>query len=182
MNWKNTATRYGNLSIGLHWLMLLLIITVYCSMELRGLFPKGSDGRTLMKLTHFTLGMTIFGLVWIRLIARLGAPKPRIQPTPHALQDTAARLMHWALYALMIVTPMLGWLYFSAEGKSVPLFGLELPPLLDKNHDLAENLEHWHIQIAQLGYWLIGLHAAAALLHHHVLRDNTLRLMLPRRR
>lgn len=182
MNWKNTATRYGNLSISLHWLMLLLIIAVYCSMELRGLFPKGSDGRTLMKLTHFTLGMTIFCLVWVRLIARFSPPKPRIQPTPNNLQDKAARLMHMGLYALMIITPLLGWLYFSAEGKPVPLLGLELPALLDKNHSLAESFEHWHVQIAQFGYWLIGFHAAAALLHHYVLRDNTLRLMLPRRR
>lgn len=181
MSWKNTTERYGSLSIALHWLMLLLIVAVYFTMEYRGLFPKGSDGRTLMKLTHFSLGISIFALVWVRLFARLSAPTPRIQPTPNAVQDKIAKLMYLGLYGLMIVTPLLGWLYFSAEGKPVPVFGLELPPIMGKDHGLAETFEHWHVEIAQLGYWLIGIHAAAALFHHHVLRDNALRIMLPRK-
>lgn len=181
MSWKNTENRYGSLSIALHWLMLALIATVYFTMEFRGIFPKGSDGRETMKQLHFMLGLSIFALVWLRLIARLVAPTPKIVPAIPAWQAIPAKLMHLALYALMIGTPFAGWLILSAMGKPIPFFGLELPALIGKNHDLGEQIEHWHILVAQAGYWLIGLHAVAGLLHHFVSRDNTLTRMLPGR-
>lgn len=179
MSWKNTESRYGNLSLGLHWLMLLMIAAVYLTMEFRGIFPKGSDGRTLMKELHFLLGLSIFALVWVRLLARLLNPSPRIQPAPPALQANAAKLMYLALYLLMICTPLLGWLLLSAEGKPIAAFGLELPALLDKDRTLAKQIEHWHVWIAESGYWLIGLHAAAGIYHHLIRRDNALRMLLP---
>ncbi|MDA7086084.1 cytochrome b [Pseudomonas sp. SA3-5] len=182
MTWKNTESRYGKLSIGLHWLMLLLIATVYFTMEYRGLFPKGSDGRALMKQLHFMLGLSILTLVWLRILTRLIAPTPLIQPVPHRVQTKLAKLMYLALYLLMICTPLLGWLILSAEAKPIPFFGLELPALLSKDHALAKQFEHWHVWIAQAGYWLIGLHAAAGLFHHYVRGDNALRMMLPSRK
>jgi cytochrome b561 len=54
-----------------------------------------------------------------------------------------------------------------------------LPPLLAPNRSLAKVLEDVHETVASVGYALIGLHAAAALFHHYVVRDNTLRRMLP---
>ncbi len=90
--------------------------------------------------------------------------------------------MYLALYLLMICTPLLGWLLLSAEAKPIPFFGLELPALLNKDPALAKLFEHWHVWIAQAGYWLIGLHAAAGLFHHYVRGDNALRMMLPSRK
>ena len=49
---RNSEQRYGSLSIGLHWLTLLLMIAVYGLMEFRDIFPKGSAGRDLMKEFH----------------------------------------------------------------------------------------------------------------------------------
>lgn len=63
MNIKAETARYGRLSIGLHWLMLLLIAAVYATIELKGNFPKGSEPRELLKHWHFMLGLTVFGLV-----------------------------------------------------------------------------------------------------------------------
>lgn len=182
MSWKNTQSRYGNLSMGLHWLMLLLIAGVYACIELKGNFPKGSDTRELLKQWHFMLGLSIFALVWIRLLARLIAPTPRIEPTPVAWQAFAAKVMHAALYALMIGTPLLGWLILSSAGKPIPFFGLELPALVGKNPDLAKTVKEWHEWAGSAGYWLIGLHAAAGLYHHYINRDNTLTRILPERR
>lgn len=70
MPWKNSDSRYSTVSIALHWLMLVLLIAVYACIELRGIFPKGSGGRTLIKEAHFMLGLTVFVLVWLRLLAR----------------------------------------------------------------------------------------------------------------
>lgn len=182
MNMRNTTDRYGSLSISLHWLMLLLIAAVYACIELRGIYPKGSDPREAIKVWHYMLGLSVLVLVFLRLALRLGAPVPRIEPEPPAWQGLLATLMHLGLYALMIVMPIMGWLLLSAEGKPIPFFGLELPALLSQSKNLAGTLKELHETIGTIGYVLIGLHAAAALFHHYVVRDNTLLRMLPRRR
>lgn len=182
MNWKNTTSRYGSLSIGIHWLMLLLFIGVYACIELRELYPKGSDPREALKTWHFMLGMLVFVLVWPRLAARLSGPAPAIRPEPPNWQRLSASLLHLALYALMIGMPLSGWLLLSAAGKPIPFFGLQLPALISENKELAKQIKELHETIGTAGYYLIGLHAAAALYHHYIMRDNTMARMLPVRK
>lgn len=182
MNWKNTAARYGSLTVGIHWLMLLLFVTVYGTIELRELFEKGSDPREALKTWHFMLGMLLFALVWLRIAARLSGPTPAINPEPAAWQQLSAKLMHLALYVLMIGMPISGWLLLSAAGKSIPFFGLELPPLIAPDKDLAKQIKEVHEFVGTTGYYLIGLHVVAALYHHVIKRDNTLTRMLPERK
>ncbi|RBL65021.1 cytochrome B, partial [Pseudomonas sp. MWU13-2625] len=55
MPWKNTESRYSTMTITLHWLMLVLLAVVYACIEFRGIFPKGSGGRTLIVEAHFML-------------------------------------------------------------------------------------------------------------------------------
>lgn len=181
MSWKNTEHRYGPLAIGLHWLMLILLVAVYASIELREFFPKGSDPRTALKTLHFMLGLSVLGLALLRLGVRLSGPTPRIVPEPGSWQRLSAKFMHIALYVLMIGMPLLGWLTLSAAGNPIPFFGLQLPALIGENKDLAKQIEEIHGIIGTAGYFLIGLHAAAALFHHYIKRDNTLSRMLPRR-
>lgn len=181
MNWKSTSTGYGSLSIAFHWLMLLLIIAVYALMEFKGIYPKGSPGRLAMMNWHYMLGLSVFLLVWFRLSVRLIGAAPLIEPAPPAWQTALARFLHLALYALMFGLPLLGWFTLSAKGVPVPFFGIELPALIGKSEGLAKQLKDIHETSAAVGYFLVGLHAAAALFHHYVKRDNTLRLMLPGR-
>lgn len=182
MNMRNSTERYGSLSIGLHWLMLLLLIAVYACIELREFYPKGSDPREALKTWHFMLGLSVFVLVWVRIFARISAPNPRIIPEPAAWQSLSAKLMHLALYVLMIAMPILGWLLLSAAGKPIPFFGIELPALVSKNKDLADLIKVIHETGGTVGYFLVGFHAIAALFHHYVVRDNTLLRMLPKRK
>jgi cytochrome b561 len=179
MNWRNNTDRYGSLSIGLHWLMLLLFVAVYACIELRGYFPKGSDPREALKTWHFMLGLSVLGLAVLRALLHFTSAVPRIVPDPPGWQKLAARLMHLALYALMIGMPLAGWLLLSAAGKPIPFFGLQLPALLGQSKSLAETIKEIHEAGGTLGYFLIALHAAAALFHHYFVRDNTLRRMLP---
>ena len=180
--WKNSTTRYGSLQVALHWLMLLLLVAVYAAMELREIFPKGSEPREFMKSLHFMLGLSVLLLVTVRIAARFSGPTPAIVPTPPAWQEMLAKLLHLALYAFMIAMPVMGWLILSAEAKPVPFFGLELPALVAKNHALAESVEHWHHDVGEWAYYVVGIHAVAALFHHYVQKDNTLLRMLPRGR
>lgn len=182
VNWKNTTDRYGSLSIGMHWLMLLLLVAVYACIELREFFPRGSDLREGLKTWHFMLGLGVLALVFVRLAIRLwSGPVPPIRPAPPVWQQRLAALMHLALYAFLLAMPLLGWLTLSASGKPIPFFGLQLPALLAADKALAGSLKEIHETIGTIGYYLVGLHAAAALAHHYVNRDDTLRRMLPRR-
>ena len=179
MTWKNTSRRYGTLSMWLHWLMLLLLIAVYASINLREFFPKGSDLRLAFKAAHFMLGLSVLVLVSLRLYARLSAPRPSIIPVLAPWQQRSSALMHFALYGLMFCMPVLGWLLLSAAGKPIPFWGLELPALMAKNKALAHTIEEIHETLGTAGYFLIAAHAAAGLYHHYFRRDNTLTRMLP---
>lgn len=181
LNWRNTTQRYGSLSIGLHWLVLALLLAVYALIELRGQFPKGSDAREMMKTWHFMLGLSVFVLVWLRMVANVSGSTPSIAPEPPRWQALLGKAMHLALYVLMIGMPLAGWLLLSAAGKPIPFFGLHLPALIAANEQLAETIKEVHETGGTIGYFLIGLHAAAALFHHYVTRDNTLLRMLPKR-
>ncbi len=86
------------------------------------------------------------------------------------------------LYAFLIIMPILGWLTLSAGGKVIPFFGLELPALIAPDKAFASSVKEVHITIGTIGYYLIGLHAAAALYHHYFLHDDTMLRMLHRRK
>lgn len=181
MNLRNTSARYSALSVGFHWLMLLLLVAVYACMEFRGNFPKGSDMRASLKTWHYMLGLTVFVLVWIRLAVNLTGHPPVIEPAPPVWQARPAQFVKFGLYALMVGLPVAGWLLLSAEGEAIPFFGLQLPALMAENKNAADWIKEVHETGATAGYFLVGLHAMAALYHHYFLRDNTLRRMLPSR-
>jgi cytochrome b561 len=174
------APRHSAAAILLHRLMAALFVAAYATIEMREFFPRGSDPREVMKAWHYALGVSIFGLVWARLLLRL------FSPTPHGDQPRwqawASGLVHVALYLLMIALPLLGWLALSAEGEHVVWLGLELPAITAPNEGLAEQSEELHETIGKAGYFLIGVHTAAALLHHYLLKDRVMARMLPPRR
>lgn len=166
--------------VALHWLMLALIVVVYATMEFKSVYPKGSEGRDMLAHWHYTFGLSVFALAWLRLLVRLAGDEPAVEPPLPAWQARAARAMQWVLYALMIGLPLLGWLVLSAKGTPVTVFGTALPALAGEDKALAKVAKEIHEAAATAGYGLIGLHAAAALFHHYVRRDNTLRIMLGR--
>ena len=171
--------RYSTASIVLHWLMFLLIVGAYAAIELREFFPRGSEPREALKVWHFMLGLSVLGLVWLRLVARLVWAPPHSMPDEPVLRQALARTVHIALYVFMIGMPIAGWLILSAEGKAIPFFGLELPALAARNEQLAEQTEELHELGGTIGYWLIGFHAVASLFHHYVLRDRVFTRMMP---
>lgn len=139
--------------------------------------PEGSAPREALKTWHFMLGLSVFALVWVRLAVFRLRPAPPIHPEPPRWQMLLAKLMHVALYGLMIAMPLMGC---AAQRRGqADSAGLELPPLVAESRNLSWQLKDWHDTGGQIGYFLIGLHAAAALFHHHVVRDDTLRRMLP---
>ena len=176
----NPTDRYSKLSIALHWLMVLVIAGVFTTIELHGKFPRGSEMREGLETWHFMLGLSVLALVIVRIAARLMTPSPAPLPEP-AWRKWSSKATHLALYALMLGMPLAGWTILSAAGQPIPFFGLELPPLVGPDKELAETIEELHELGGEIGYWLIGLHALAALFHHYVLKDGVLLRMMPRR-
>lgn len=161
----------------MHWLMVLVFIGIYIAVNLIDVFPKGSDSRQLAKNLHFSLGLLVFGLFWLRIAFRLLGNTPAIVPPPPVWQEKFAKLGHLALYATMLLMPLLGWAALSAFGKPIPFFGLELPALLAPNEELGRTIMDVHELGGNVAYFLIGGHALAALYHHYFMQDNTLRRM-----
>jgi len=176
----SSIPRYHPAMVVLHWLMLVLLAATLASIQLYEWFPRGSELRAFMKNTHFMLGLLAWMLVMVRLLTRLATSQPP-QAEGSIWMQRAAQAGHLALYAWMVVLPMLGWASLSAAGKPIPFFGLELSPWLELDKPLARNLKELHEAVGEAGYWLIGLHAAAALTHHFVLKDGLLHRMSLRR-
>jgi cytochrome b561 len=95
-------------------------------------------------------------------------------------QRRAAAVMHGALYALIVIIPVTGWLYSSAAGVPTVYLGvIALPDLVMKDKALAELLKSVHVTLNYTLLILVLMHVAAALQHHFVIRDNVLARMLP---
>lgn len=168
--------RFPNGLIALHWLSLLLVAVAFASMELRGVFPRGSVERGLMRASHYSAGISVLLLTLARLVmrARWRPVAGEAMATP-----TAAKLVHLALYGFLLAMPLSGWLLLSAEAEPIAAWGVPLPALIAPSAGLAERFEDLHELLATLGYLLIGVHAAAALAHHYLKRDGTLSRMWP---
>ncbi|MBN9370967.1 MULTISPECIES: cytochrome b [Hydrogenophaga] len=182
MNWKNTSSRYGTVSMTLHWLTVLVLIGVYACINLTDLFAKGSAPREALKDGHFMLGLAVLALMAPRLFNRILGKTPAVVPPMPRWQQWLASAMHVTLYVFLVAMPLLGWLTLSASGKPIPFFGIQLPALLAENKDLGKQLKEVHEALGTLGYFLVGAHAFAALFHHFITRDNTLIRMWPQRR
>lgn len=180
MSLKNSATRWGSVSMGLHWLVVALILLMAWIGLRMGDMPNGPDKIATYAL-HKSVGISILALAVLRLAWRAVAGAPaHVAGTP-PWQARIATLAHVALYALLLAIPLSGWVVNSSAGFPLQWFGLfNLPAIAGKDqglHALAEQVHEWL-------FWTLVLvavaHAAAALHHHLFLRDDTLARMLPR--
>ena len=171
------AKHYHPASIFLHWLVFLLVIAAFIAIELKGQFPKGSEPRELCKTVHGVFGQLIFIAMALRLMVRLvyGVPKPQ---NPKPLFMSMAKAMHWLMYALLLIAPIFGMLYFQYGGKEIHFFGLVWPQLVTPNPEMKKTVEGIHEFLGNSLYFLIGIHALAGLWQHYVLKDDTLLRML----
>lgn len=180
MNGPANNTRYQPLSIALHWLTLVLMVAVYAAIELHESLPRGNPLRGTAEDWHVYLGLTLLPIVLYRLFVILRSDIPAITPPPPPWQMLVTKLMKIYLYVLLIGAPLAGWLLLSAEGQDIKLIFIPLPPIAPASEGLAEFAGEAHELLGESGYVFITLHALAALYHHYMVKDNTLRRMLPR--
>lgn len=170
-------SKYTTLQISLHWLVFLLVVLAYCTMELRDFAPRSY--RSLINTVHFTCGISVLILMVVRLVVRILYPAPPIVPKPHPAIIGISHLIHTLIYLLFISLPILGLLSVYYWGSEWHAFGLAMPFRIEPDEDFAYTLKSWHELLANTGYFLVGIHAAGALFHHYFIKDNTLLRMMP---
>jgi cytochrome b561 len=168
--------RHDPTTIALHWISALLVAVLWTIGQTVDAFPNGPL-RIDYRSVHIVLGVAL-GAV---LLARLGWRLTRhetLPPLDHGVLLAIARVTHWLLYALLIVTVGFGIANVWVRGDSI--FNLfRIPPYDPGNRDLMHLIGDRHALFANAVLIVAGLHAAAALFHHYILRDATLRRMLP---
>lgn len=172
--------RYSKLSITLHWLIAVLIIAAF----VLGLYMTGLQfSLTKLKLFswHKWLGITVLGLVALRLINRLFQPAPSYPDSMEKWEKTAANSVHFALYFFMFAVPLSGYFYTYAAGFPVMYLGLfELPAPIAPDPVLKVQLKTLHEILTTMMLMLISLHVGAALKHHFIDKNGIINRMLPR--
>jgi cytochrome b561/polyisoprenoid-binding protein YceI len=175
----NTTTRWGSISRFLHWLIVALI-AIQATLGLSGrLLPLGAE-KLAMLARHKSIGITILGLAALRLLWRWLNPTPPLPSNLTPRERLLARCTHTLLYVLLFAMPLTGWIMSSARGFPVSWFGLyQLPDLVSKNAALHGAMVRTHAVLAIALGLTVALHVAGALKHHYILKDDTLRRMLP---
>lgn len=172
-------TRYSGTAIALHWLMALGLPATFALGYYMVDLPF-SPAKLQFYSWHKWAGITLFLLALLRLGWRLSHPAPAPVAGMPAWQRLAAEGTHHALYLLMLAIPLSGWLMSSAKGVPTVYFGLlRLPDLVQRNVELGNALAWLHGSLNLALAALVTLHAAAAIKHHLIDRDDTLARMLP---
>jgi cytochrome b561 len=176
---RNTAAGYGLLSKSLHWLNALLIpglIALGCYMVGLTYYDRWYNAALSW---HKSLGLIALGLALVMTGWQWYSPPPAPPAGLQSWERLAARVMRAVLLVMMIVIPISGYLISTSAGQGVDIFGvLHVPALLHGNAALRDGAIAMHFYSAYGIVFLVLGHAGAALKHHFINRDDTLRRML----
>lgn len=170
------ATHYTRTAVTLHWLIAACVLAaLFMGWTMTDMAI--SPARLKTYNYHKWVGVTVLTLAVMRLAWRLTHRPPPLLPMPR-WQKLAAHGGHALLYALIVVVPLTGWIYSNATGFRVVYLGkIPLPNLVGRDKALADSWHEVHEVLAISLAVLVGLHVLAALQHHFVHKDNTLRRM-----
>lgn len=179
MQWKNNATRYGHLSLLIHW---LVAIVVY------GMFALGLWMVTLgyydtwyhqAPEIHKSIGMLLFFIMLFRVVWRFVSPPPKPLSSYSKLTKFASITVQLLIYIILFSILISGYLISTADGQAISVFGwFEVPALFTGAAEQADTAGEIHLYLAWAVVLLSVLHAFAALKHHFFDGDITLKRML----
>jgi cytochrome b561 len=183
------VARYTGVAIALHWLIAVLIGANLLLIWWVDDWPKDWE-RPIIDL-HKSIGLTVLGLVLLRILWRLGHPAPPLPETYSRWERIAAHAAHIGLYLLILAIPLSGWIHDSAwkGGPTHPLtlFGVipwfRIPMIANQDPDTKEKLHSlffaMHQTLAWVLYGLFILHVGGALKHQWFDKEPELQRMLP---
>lgn len=172
-----TNTTYDGVSIALHWVTALLVVANFALAETWDWFAE--PVKELMETTHMSLGVLLAAVVVARIVWRL-MPGHGVEALTNGWVRLASKAVHYLLYLLLMAEAALGFAFRWGAGRPMDFFGLGIPPLIG---EIARADRRFLRELHEWNGWAIiviaGLHAAAVLYHHYVLRDRVLERMLP---
>jgi len=162
-----------------HWMTVALVLTMIPIGIAIANFDLGGAVEDPLYHIHRSIGALVLVITVARLIYRLRNPSPPLPADMPAWQQTAAHGTHWALYALLIVQPIVGWIATSAYRAPILVFWLfELPPIWPEDKAVSEMMFTVHRAMGIAIVLLLCAHIGAALYHHFIRKDNVLMRMV----
>jgi len=180
---QEAAPRYDLASRVFHWITALAVLVAFILGPggFGRLMRQGVDPATRMDIVwHESLGVLVFVLTLLRLLWVAARPAPPAFAMPGWMR-LAAKAGHGLLWTLLLALPPTAMLALASESHPLTLLGgvrVEQMPVI-ASLPIA-HLADWgdvHEFLGDAIIWLAGLHAAAALFHHAVLKDGVLRSM-----
>jgi cytochrome b561 len=174
---RSTSSRYGAVAQTFHWLTAVLVPVAYVLSkgDRYSLYSPAADG---LRRIHETLGVLVFIVVALRLLWRLIDGIPAKQPMSRWMA-VAAKLVRFALYALLIAVPATALLGTWLEGIPVTLLGVDIAVQVARAHGLGQLIMEIHMTLGNAILWLAGVHAVAAVFHRFYLGDDVFQSMVP---
>jgi len=169
---ESAAPAYTLTSRALHWFTAILVLVM-----LPAGLAMGELGRwplqDLLFHLHTSIGALLIPIVAVRLLYRLTHVPLPLPPEISAIHRLAAELLHWSLYALLIIQPMVGWIGASAHGARIMvLWMFELPPIWPSDKSLSDKMFALHGVIGLILTFTLVAHIGAALFHQFVRKDH----------
>lgn len=175
------ADRYARGAVILHWLIAVLIVMNFLGAGYAEDLPRPE--KMVVMGYHKANGILILLLTLVRIGWRFAKPPPPLVETLKAWEAAVAKVTHTLFYFLMLAIPVAGWGLHSAAsgGKPVSMFGLFGFPALPVGSDKPTIgvFHEAHELTATLMFLLVFLHTGAALKHHLLDKDATMRRMVP---
>ena len=181
MQWRNSPSCYGTVSIFTHWLVAVAVFGLFgLGYWMVGLDYYSSWYKTAPDI-HKSIGILLFALMLARLFWRLLSPPPGSLPDHGRLTRLGSKLGHGFLYLGLFVLMVSGYLISTADGRGIEVFGLfTVPATITSIPDQEDVAGLVHEYLAWALVIFAGIHALAAFKHHFVDRDRTLVRMFGR--
>lgn len=181
MNIRDSSSRYGLVAIAVHWIVAAVVIGLFAlgfwMVDLtyyHDWYKKGPD-------IHRSVGILLLGLMVFRVLWRGANKGPDPVPGHERWEVIGARAAHVVLYVLLFAAMVSGYLISTADGSAISVFGwFDVPSVTGQIkglEDTAGDIHYWSTLAVVV---LAAIHAAGALKHHLIDRDDTLRRMLGR--
>lgn len=165
---NQVITKYTLLMRILHWLIAILILgMIGVGWYMHGL-PDDHPTKYDIYAIHKSTGITLLGLIVIRLLVRFISPVPKLPQQLSRWEKWLTKITHFFLYALMVLIPISGYMMSDFAGFPVEWFGIEVPGFVPDNMGNSESANSAHGVLPYILLGLVILHLLGTLKHRFI--------------
>ena len=175
----NSRDGWGAVAKTLHWLMAVLILSMFVLGWVAVMYPL-SPTKLELFIWHKSTGLTLLALVVVRLLWRMVNITPEPPANESVVEKRLARAGHAVLYTLMVMMPVSGYVINSTANFPFRYFGgVRVPNLIPADKVWQDAAETVHLTVFSIFFLVVVIHIVAAIRHHTIKKNNILSRMLP---